>query len=294
MTWKHDDLANDLATHLRSSGDRMVWTNMQMGPSGSPRPDVYTLAKSFSRPMPASYEIKISRSDFLSDCNAGKWQKYLAFSAGVFFAVPAGLIKKEECPPGCGLILRHEKVWRAVKSPRWGKCEIGGDVAMKLLIDGLDRLSQAQEIKPRRADEWHVSEKVRKKHGELVAKLVRDITWGKKHLQILNADVDEARKKKDAATAEATTIRRKAEEEGRAHVRADWLRQVSPLCNALGLPFDAPPHEVSKKLRMAVIAVQRDEMVAALRRHIDTIRSALTAADETKIVPVKKQARSSL
>ena len=45
----HDELAADLAAHLR--GERtMVWTDMQLGSSGSVRPDVYTIAKSYVRP----------------------------------------------------------------------------------------------------------------------------------------------------------------------------------------------------------------------------------------------------
>ena len=33
MTWRHDELADDLAAHLRGGTDRMVWTDMQLGPS---------------------------------------------------------------------------------------------------------------------------------------------------------------------------------------------------------------------------------------------------------------------
>lgn len=43
----HDELAADLAAKLRTDR-RMVWTDIQLGPSGSPRPDVYAIFKSFS------------------------------------------------------------------------------------------------------------------------------------------------------------------------------------------------------------------------------------------------------
>lgn len=117
MTWRHDDLAEDLADHLRGISDRMVWTNMQLGPSGSPRPDVYTLAKSFSRPRPMAYEIKVSLPDYRRDVTSGKWQSYLDYSSAVVFVVPAGLITKADLPAGCGLMTRSDKGWRTAKAP---------------------------------------------------------------------------------------------------------------------------------------------------------------------------------
>ena len=76
---KHDELADDLAAHLRADR-RMVWTNIQLGPSGSPRPDVYAFFKSYVDPRPMAYECKVSLSDFRADVTAGKWQSYRKFS----------------------------------------------------------------------------------------------------------------------------------------------------------------------------------------------------------------------
>lgn len=64
---KHDDLQEDLATHLRGNTDRMVWTNTQLGPVGSPRPDVFTVDKSFARFAADAYEVKVSVSDLRHD-----------------------------------------------------------------------------------------------------------------------------------------------------------------------------------------------------------------------------------
>lgn len=72
----HDELARSLADSLRTDSV-MTWTDLQMGPSHSARPDVYTLNKSYVSPCPTTYECKISRSDFLSDVTSGKWQAYL-------------------------------------------------------------------------------------------------------------------------------------------------------------------------------------------------------------------------
>ena len=97
-TWKHDELARDLAQHLREKSDRLVWTDMQLGPAGSPRPDVYSLPCSFTRFMPIAYECKISVADFRRDVTAGKWTSYMQFAAGVIFAAPAGLVGKDDLP----------------------------------------------------------------------------------------------------------------------------------------------------------------------------------------------------
>lgn len=103
MSLSHDELANNLATHLMSV-DRMVWEDIPVGKSGSVRPDVLTIQKSFASPNPISYEIKVSVSDFRSDVTSAKWKNYLDFSYGVIFAVPKGLIKKSDIPNGCGLM----------------------------------------------------------------------------------------------------------------------------------------------------------------------------------------------
>ncbi|OUS29497.1 hypothetical protein A9Q98_06140 [Thalassotalea sp. 42_200_T64] len=94
MSLSHDKLANNLATHLMSD-DRMVWEDIPVGKSGSVRPDVLTIQKSFASPNPISYEIKVSVSDFRSDVTSAKWKNYLDFSYGVIFAVPKGLIKNQ-------------------------------------------------------------------------------------------------------------------------------------------------------------------------------------------------------
>src|SRR6266571_2431143 len=95
--WTHDELAADLAGHLKTP-ERMCWTDMQLGPAGSPRPDVYCIDKSFVSPFPTAYECKVSVPDFRSDVTSGKWSSYLKFAYRVFFAVPAGLVSKADVP----------------------------------------------------------------------------------------------------------------------------------------------------------------------------------------------------
>jgi hypothetical protein len=175
MVWGHDALAADLAQYLRSD-KRMVWTDMQLGPSGSPRPDVYTLEKSYSRPLPTAYECKISRSDLRSDTTSGKWQKYLQFAGAVIFAVPDGLCTPADIPASCGLIVRKDAVWRHVRKATRSASSLPMDACMKLLIDGVNRTVGRNLPTPHRADLWRENAAIRQKFGEAVERTARDIT----------------------------------------------------------------------------------------------------------------------
>jgi len=137
-TWGHDALAEDLARHLRCA-KTMVWQNVQLGPSGSPRPDVYTIDRSFAHPHPRAYEAKVSRADFLADVTTGKWRTYLKFADSVVFAVPAGLVAPAEVPPLAGLIVRGDAGWRTLRRAVPGVVSIPEDALLKLLIDGIER-----------------------------------------------------------------------------------------------------------------------------------------------------------
>jgi len=60
------------------------------------------------------FEVKISRSDFLSD---RKWPNYLPYVNYFYFATPPGLIKPEELPPEIGLLeIGAEKPFERVKA----------------------------------------------------------------------------------------------------------------------------------------------------------------------------------
>lgn len=190
MKWGHDQLARDLAEHLRYTGARMVWEDMQMGPSGSARPDVYTMNKSFRSPRPITYEVKISVADFRSDVTSGKWQKYLDFSCGVIFAVPKGLIKKDDIPPGCGLIIRGDKAWRTAKGPTLGMVTLNQNHLLKLLIDGVRRLHRP--IEPRGVDgAWCQNALERRGLGRDVAAAVQDLRRVKERVEQARADGDQ-------------------------------------------------------------------------------------------------------
>ncbi|WP_438391108.1 hypothetical protein [Caballeronia sp. DA-9] len=178
MKWNHDELANDLAAHLRGLSDRRVWVDMQLGASGSTRPDVYTMPCSFTRFTPLAYECKVSVSDFRADVTKGKYTDYLGYSSGVIFACPAGLLKKEDIPKGAGLMVRGEEGWRTLKAPTLAKCpELPRSFWLKLVMDGErrdhERLAHMEREAKRDLNEWRAAAKVREKFGEVVAAAVQ-------------------------------------------------------------------------------------------------------------------------
>ena len=105
----HNWLAQGLAAHLmaskRSSSPynkngqaRMIWLDPQMGssmsgvvggPDGS-RPDVYTVDRSYRNPNCTTYEVKVSRADFLQDVKKNKWTKYVPFQPQDLLRLPEG------------------------------------------------------------------------------------------------------------------------------------------------------------------------------------------------------------
>lgn len=166
----HDELAISLAAHLRTD-DRMTWCDMQLGSSNSPRPDVYTIFKSYVRPNPTAYEVKVSRSDFRADVTAGKWQSYLKFACGVYFACEGDLISKSDVPEHCGLIV-FKSAWRVAKKAVLSPIEIPHDAWLKLLIDGVQR--EGPRARGRLMADYNRSGKFLAKYGEVASKVVRD------------------------------------------------------------------------------------------------------------------------
>lgn len=225
----HDKLAESLAGHLRAP-DRMVWQDMQLGPVGSPRPDVYAIFKSYTKPAPMAFECKVSVSDFRADVTSGKWESYCRYAYGVAFACEAGLIGKADVPAQCGLIVRHASgAWRWAKRPTLQPTEIPRAAWMKLLIDGVER--EGPRVRAR-----HFSSDVmllKSQFSQDVAKVIRDIEAARR-------DVEYAQRRAEqivqAAEATAKSIRdRAAEDAGPLYLR---------ISRALGLPETAPYWQV--------------------------------------------------
>ncbi|SAK98421.1 hypothetical protein AWB80_07516 [Caballeronia pedi] len=278
-TWKHDDLAEDLATHLRGGSDRMVWTDMQLGPAGSPRPDVYTVPCSFKRFQPIAYECKISVADFRRDVTAGKWTSYLKFAAGVIFAVPAGLVKKEDVPAGCGLMTRGETGWRTVKGPTLGAVEnLPRDAWIKLLLDGVSRLHNdaADRMRPQIRNEWTASYEIREKLGAVVSDAIASRMMATNDFEVATRRVKEA-------TKQANEEYQKVIDSARARAQRD-SQQIdgarAELARALGLADDAKTWDIVHAAREAAVRLSADDEIARLRRQFESIERAVRQATE--------------
>nr|DAH57955.1 MAG TPA: DNA repair protein MmcB-like protein [Caudoviricetes sp.] len=274
MTWTHDALQEDLAQYLRDKTQRMVWTNMQMGPAGSPRPDAYSLPFSFTRFTPLAYEVKISVADFRRDVTAGKWQSYLRYAAGVTFAAPAGLIAKGDIPEGCGLLLRSEAGWRAVKAPTLRPVEnLPLEAWIKLLIDGLER--QVKLRYPQAAEEYGLIYRVEQRLGKEVSRLLHDRRAARYRYESATESLNKSAKAAEAAYRKTLDDARKNAERDAA--RIDGAR--AELAQALGLPPDARTFEITNAAQAAARRLEADAEVQRLRSLFERVESAIASVD---------------
>ena len=139
------ELGRDLASFLQNA-DWMVWTQIPLGPVGGEVfgkklgiADVIAVAKSFSNVRVNVYEVKISRSDYLRDVNKGKYLVYLTDCTQFYFAAPSGLIKKQDLPEGCGLIVRtDDHGWHVIKAPPRREFKWTETLLLKLLMRGYE------------------------------------------------------------------------------------------------------------------------------------------------------------
>lgn len=272
MTLDHNQLANDLASHLRGLTDRVVWTDMQLGPSGSPRPDVYTIPKSFSKFLPLAYEVKISVADFRKDVTSGKWQSYLKFASGVIFAVPAGLITKADVPLGCGLIVRHDEIWRSAKGPTLKVTEnLPRDTWIKLMIDGLERQIDNQRFEK---GVYSAHQKIAKKYGDELGRALSDLDQARLFL-------NNKRKAADREMEELENYERERTKHARTRAEAE-IKAISNLkdefCKTLGLPSTASQWEIQSAIIDASRRVQEASEVKRLSGHLKDIKEAFESA----------------
>ncbi|WP_310629516.1 hypothetical protein [Burkholderia cenocepacia] len=252
---------------------------MQLGPAGSPRPDVYTVPCSFARFQPVAYECKISIADFRRDVTAGKWTSYLRFAAGVIFAAPAGLLKKEDIPAGCGLIVRGPDGWRSLKGPTLKNVDnLPRDAWIKLIIDGMGRLADQsyEQLRPGLCNEWTLEKKLRARLGDVVADAVRDQLNAERRLK-------DATERLENLAEEAENERWLILDRAKEHAQRDAAQIDSArieLARALGLPASAGAWEIASACKQAVRRVSLDSEVKRLRQQLERIQVAIESAAE--------------
>ena len=254
VAWNHDSLMADLADHLCSPA-RMVWCDLQLGPQGSARPDVYTLEKSFVRPCPESYEVKVSTADFRHDATRGKWENYLKFSSGVWFACPVGLLTRDVVPARAGLKVRGEKGWRTLRRPISAPVEIPVRVLLKLLIDGVGRTHRPYRVA--QLSTHQTEKKLRRRYGDRVADILRDAGQAEYELK---RSGERATRIVDDAQAAAERIRNGA---------SDGLESLK---GKLGLRDNATWASVLFEINRRTAASDRDSELKRLRRGLERVQ----------------------
>lgn len=281
--WKHDDLLLDLAEHLERP-ERMLWRDMPMGPSGSQRPDVWTLNKSYTNPKPVAYEIKVSTSDYRADITAAKWQGYLEYSAGVCFCVPKGLITKADLPQGAGLMVRSETGWRTIKAPTLHPVTVPQKLLLKLLIDGLPRILEDRRIKE--VSTYHVNKKIKKEHGDLVAKTISDIESAQRGAEYAQERVNKAYEEARQILSDA---KEKARDE-RDKFNSDLLSIRHELADILGLSPNANIYEIRRRASHLRQEISTDYHIQRLTNALGSIQHQLDN-ELSKLMPPDLLAR---
>ena len=254
----HDELAESLATHLRGSTSRMVWTDLKMGSANSKRPDVFTLDRSFNLSS-CAYEVKVSVADFRADITSGKWLAYRQFASRVFFATPAGLVSRDDIPAGCGWVVRNEDgAWRTMRRPTVSpQPPLGSDVWMKLLMDGIDReIDRRFRDRPPRS-EWDARERALKVLGDETGKLLAD------------RNNSQARLRAEIAATEANRAWARADyAEIQQELSENLARTTAQIAETLGLPPDTNHTEVLVQLRKRHESVRTSDQHIAVQREV--------------------------
>lgn len=269
----HDQLAEDLAAHLAGySTPMVVWTDMQLGPQGSSRPDVYTIEKTYTALRARVFEVKVSRSDFLSDVTSGKYLRYQAYAGSVTFATPAGLVSKAEVPKGCGLITRSsEGVWRYQKKPTLQRTpDLPRDAWLKLVIDGCARERENQRLQkcaPKFSSEWMNQKRMREMAGDELGAALANRDNMLRRLQDEGSHYEQSRKEREESDRKAL----QQERDMIASARAD-------AAEALGLPKDSAWWEIRRELDQRV----KGSAESRIKEALDSMQRASNALEQQR------------
>ena len=143
------------------------------------RPDIVAVRrKQYLRKEIRAYEVKVSRSDFLSDVGRMKWKKYLSVCHRVYFAAPAGILKKSDIPEGAGLIVFSENGWSVVKTARsFEPTNLDVDAVLSILFANNKDMKMQRNLRERLIAKGNITLKgVADKIGGEIARRVRGCT----------------------------------------------------------------------------------------------------------------------
>lgn len=244
-TRDHTFYVESLAEHeRRRTQPRAVFTEFTLGPTGQRRrahpgrADVASLRISWRHREFNIFEVKASRSDFLSDIRSDKWRKYLKYCTRFYFAVPEGIVKSTELADEAGLVIyKAEKdSWFTVRHPKRQNPEDQSNEILRAMVFYLHEVEHPIEQRARRISCIYTDTR---KDGMALSRLLA--LHGHRHIGRLQRKLGEAERKLAAA-------------QFHQRVRLDTLDKH-------GLPSD--PWELDRELR------ELKHEISELKQHAD-------------------------
>lgn len=174
VAWKAGDLTSDLMAALAVQGWIAV-AEIALSDRLTHRGDVVAMLVSGRRNRVDIYELKVARSDLLSDLRREKWRAYLEHGR-VWFAFPDRLADPREIPPEAGVIIRRGDGWRRMRAPQ----AFVGDPSVALMrrLVMAVRSQRPTDPKPRTADLWRAADRARTETAKRVMQVANDlVTW---------------------------------------------------------------------------------------------------------------------
>ena len=169
-------LTSELTEYLRKAG-WITFRELQVRGIEGGRVDVAAIRDNqYVNKELRAYEIKVSRADFLADEGVSKWKKYLGVFHRVYFAAPAGVLRKEEIPPEAGLIIKvdSDRGWQVAKhAPAHCPEHLNADAMLSFVFAWQHEATNVRRLKDRIATEENIplQEKAKRIGGEIGARL---------------------------------------------------------------------------------------------------------------------------
>lgn len=186
--WEHNELAEDLAD-IKGTGFLDVPLGSVFLNNGTQRADVIEIKPSYTRFCVTIYEVKVSRGDFLNDIRTEKYKGYLEHCHRFYFAVPAGMISKDEVPIGAGLIVRGERGWSTIKRAKVMDNKIPTETLLSLLFSKeREYFRDRKRYRVYEASSWSSKKKYYSALGKRVGEALRkydEADSAKKHYESL-------------------------------------------------------------------------------------------------------------
>lgn len=262
QSWVHDALAADLARKLRNDGKSWTWLNATIGAWSGPRPDIMAFPRfRYDIPQIHAYEIKVSRSDLLSDLNSEKWRKYQQHCQSVTFAMPHGIATKDDIPAECGVMFRTGRGWRTERRAQnlGSPCSIQ---AMAKLLTCHPSREACEGLASHRKSEltYRAEQNFRRECGERFGH----------HLARLVADIASGKDPASDARERAKKIVEEAEYES-AQIKA----ALAPVLELLGIDPAAGYWNIAQRIREVESDLSADSRVQRVEAALAQARKAL-------------------